>query len=838
MKKNVRFLGLVLTVVMALIQFGTVSKNVRAAGGSTASAVDVHIIGHFSPGQTLTAEYTYFDPLGLEEVPGSVKYQWYQQGSTSNAEPISGETGKTYTIPANIDRSWHYFVAVTTSNADGEGEPVFSGLYNFYYAPAVDSVRGYSPHITTNDYKGHIKPGVTLRANYAYFSNSKAEGNTTYLWTRRANLSDTPETILSATGKTYVVTEEDNGKWIEVTITPYDVDGNKGGAVTAKTYVGNLLAKNIQTAVLTTPGTSAITEGLSPVYPFKFRLAYQLDKPIRTQNLSAATTLVPITVDLGKIEDFDRIYINTSGTVLDPAVYYSSDGANYTKIANYPSGYITDHATEKDSEGNPRKVLKTGDLVIPVTTTQARYFKFEFYPKGAAMIYGFFPYSTEGFAANLEIQSVGYGGTVSGSNLISDIIAGVPLQRFLDSVETEEVQAVKEIVDSEGNALSADDLACLTINTETVRDYRLRISLDGKEKIYNLQYGGALQLQNFDTLTVGEKYYCINTASQGKNISSTIPTYWYGTANAEKTEEGLPYAEVVSIGENDNALRFVPRGLVPKDSNMVSIRLRTEVPSRDAVYLLSFSFKPSDNLSLTANARIGHHSSQCFINEAFLRFNASDKKIYAYGNEAGTYQPGEWYHAEVALDYNTDMASIWVNGVKLFYGQITYDTEIANKDYYTPQINISTSDDNVNDMDSYIDNIALRRVYDITTHLIPLSGGLILYDAAGNPAQLPLAGKTVYKIKNDSFLLLGESSRTYVAIYRKNYADNSSGEPVSCELVSVYLTDNGSSRELVLTTPEKISEQYPSGNIKSRIIIKSFVWSGNLEPIVRAQIWE
>ncbi|MEG1880682.1 MAG: hypothetical protein RR145_05110, partial [Oscillospiraceae bacterium] len=77
--KKIMSIVLVLTMLMSLaISMTSVNAAVDVeAAQSTASSYDVHIEGNLVIGQTLTAEYTYYDEGGKPEIANGAQYQWY-----------------------------------------------------------------------------------------------------------------------------------------------------------------------------------------------------------------------------------------------------------------------------------------------------------------------------------------------------------------------------------------------------------------------------------------------------------------------------------------------------------------------------------------------------------------------------------------------------------------------------------------------------------------------------------------------------------------------------------------------------------------------------------------
>ena len=176
-------------------------------------ARNVAITGTLAVGETLTGSYEYFDINGDPEQGTIIK--WYRGDSpTGPWSEITSANGNTYTL-TETDVGKYIKFEVTPANANETGEPAFAvSASQVEYPPTPPVARNV---VIT----GIPEVGKTLTGNYDYFDiNGDPEGESTFRWLRSDTENGEYTAIPGATGKTYVVTEQDVGKWIKFEVTP------------------------------------------------------------------------------------------------------------------------------------------------------------------------------------------------------------------------------------------------------------------------------------------------------------------------------------------------------------------------------------------------------------------------------------------------------------------------------------------------------------------------------------------------------------------------------------------------------------------------------------------
>ena len=180
--------------------------NTRATG---APAID----GIARVGETLTA-----DSSGIDDDDGldsaAFSYQWLR----GNAE-IAGATGETYTL-VKADEGKTIEVTVSFTDAEGNPETLTSDPTGEVEAKPNTEATG-APAID-----GIARVGETLTADTSGIIDDDGLGNAvfTYQWVRNDGSGDS--NIQDATGSTYTLVSDDEGKTVKVTVSFTDAVGN------------------------------------------------------------------------------------------------------------------------------------------------------------------------------------------------------------------------------------------------------------------------------------------------------------------------------------------------------------------------------------------------------------------------------------------------------------------------------------------------------------------------------------------------------------------------------------------------------------------------------------
>ncbi|NOU79734.1 hypothetical protein GC101_12705, partial [Paenibacillus sp. LMG 31459] len=188
-----------------------------AVAAAAPTATNVAVSGFAQVGKELTGTYTYDDVNGEPEL-GS-RYQWYRSDDAAgtNKTAITGATGKKYVLTGD-DLGKYIIFEVQPRNEfeDGIGELAAS-------EPTVAiAVAAAAPTATNVAVSGFAQVGKELTGTYTYGDvNGEPELGSRYKWYRSDDAAGTNKTaITGATGKKYVLTGDDLGKYIIFEVQP------------------------------------------------------------------------------------------------------------------------------------------------------------------------------------------------------------------------------------------------------------------------------------------------------------------------------------------------------------------------------------------------------------------------------------------------------------------------------------------------------------------------------------------------------------------------------------------------------------------------------------------
>ena len=184
--------------------------NTLATGAPT-------IGGEARVGETLTADTSGIDDEdGLTDVVFS--YQWTRNDGSGDTE-IQDATGSTYTL-VKADEGMTIKVKVSFTDAEGNSETLASAPTGEVEAKPNTEPTG-APTID-----GIARVGETLTADTSGIDDDDGLDNATfsYQWTRSDGGADS--NIQDATGFSYTLTEDDEGRTIKVTVSYTDAEGN------------------------------------------------------------------------------------------------------------------------------------------------------------------------------------------------------------------------------------------------------------------------------------------------------------------------------------------------------------------------------------------------------------------------------------------------------------------------------------------------------------------------------------------------------------------------------------------------------------------------------------
>ena len=176
------------------------------------------ISGTAQVGETLTAETS-----GIDDGDGlsnpAFSYQWIRNDGTTDSD-IQDAAGSTYTLTSD-DEGKTIKVRVTFTDDAGNEETLTS------QATATVATRPNNPAIGVPTISGTAQVGETLTAETSGIDDDDGLSNPTfsYQWIRNDGTTDSD--IQDATGSTYTLTSDDEGKTITVRVTFTDDAGNE-----------------------------------------------------------------------------------------------------------------------------------------------------------------------------------------------------------------------------------------------------------------------------------------------------------------------------------------------------------------------------------------------------------------------------------------------------------------------------------------------------------------------------------------------------------------------------------------------------------------------------------
>ena len=204
------------------------------------------ITGVVQVGETLTAEtISIADADGLDNAVFS--YQWLADDAD-----ISGATGKTYAL-TEADEGKTVKVQVSFTDDAGNEETLTSA--------ATDAVASLpnSPATGVPTITGVVQVGETLTAETISIADADGLDNAVFSYQWLADDAD----ISGATGKTYALTEADEGKTVKVQVSFTDDAGNEETLTSAATDAVASLPNNPATGAPSVTGTAQVGETLT-----------------------------------------------------------------------------------------------------------------------------------------------------------------------------------------------------------------------------------------------------------------------------------------------------------------------------------------------------------------------------------------------------------------------------------------------------------------------------------------------------------------------------------------------------------------------------------------------
>lgn len=173
----------------------------------------VSIVGANREGETLTLQHNVSDPDGM---PSNVSYQWYR-----GADQIVGATGSSYELTA-VDIGTQISVKLYYFDLQGTYEEVFSDGFG-----PIDNVNQLPEG--SLDITGTPEENSTLAVANNFTDTDGLPSQFAYQWHR----DNSP--VEGATGSTYLLTQEDVGSQIHVTVVYVDLMGTDEQLISSQT---------------------------------------------------------------------------------------------------------------------------------------------------------------------------------------------------------------------------------------------------------------------------------------------------------------------------------------------------------------------------------------------------------------------------------------------------------------------------------------------------------------------------------------------------------------------------------------------------------------------------
>ena len=232
----------------------TVSFAVQQQTANSPATGAPAISGTAQVGQTLTADTSGIaDADGLTNV--SYSYQWVANDGTNDTD-ISGATGSTYTL---VDADEGNTVKVRVSfTDDADNEETLTSAATAAVDAAPNSPAAGAPAIT-----GAAQVGETLTADTSGIADADGLSNVSYSyqWIRNDGSSDSD--ITSATGSSYTLAADDEGRTIKVKVSFTDDADNGETLTSAATAAVDAEPNSPATGTPTITGTAQVGQTLT-----------------------------------------------------------------------------------------------------------------------------------------------------------------------------------------------------------------------------------------------------------------------------------------------------------------------------------------------------------------------------------------------------------------------------------------------------------------------------------------------------------------------------------------------------------------------------------------------
>ncbi|MCM1990483.1 immunoglobulin-like domain-containing protein [Oceanirhabdus seepicola] len=133
------------------------------------------------------------------------------------------------------------------------------------------TVSNSKPEANSVTISGEVKVGQRITGNYQFYDkNSDNEGNSIFKWYRADDMNGTNKSKISnESGKTYILTNRDVGKYISFEVTPVATSGEKTGTAVMSNFIGpveEVVVADTEKPVITLKGSKTINLEVGDVY--------------------------------------------------------------------------------------------------------------------------------------------------------------------------------------------------------------------------------------------------------------------------------------------------------------------------------------------------------------------------------------------------------------------------------------------------------------------------------------------------------------------------------------------------------------------------------------------
>ena len=273
------------------------------------------ISGTAQVGETLTADTSgIVDADGLTNV--SFNYQWTSNDGTSDTD-ITSATDYTYTLVAPDEGKTIKVRVSFTDDADYDESLTSAATEAVSFA--VQQQQANSAAMGMPTITGTTQVGETLTANISGIADADGLSNVTYIYQWIANDGTADTDIGNATGSTYTLVSDDEGKTIKVRVSFTDDGGNDEsltGAATAAVAVPTDNPLPVPTQIDTTaPTISSVAITSDPGYDDTYAIGDSIEVTVTFSEDVTVTGIPRLGLYMGR-SGKDAEYTDASGSTV------------------------------------------------------------------------------------------------------------------------------------------------------------------------------------------------------------------------------------------------------------------------------------------------------------------------------------------------------------------------------------------------------------------------------------------------------------------------------------------------------------------------------------------